>query len=248
MTEPTQPPGTSQGTDPSQIAGGLFQNGTAQVGGMVTSIVLVAQAFGQLGIHPAAAPLAAFVFAALLAVYQVSILQKAPRKDCYVLVPIATLILFALAWGGTNSLAPDRERKALENELALVKEELAVQTELVRNANSFIDTFVQRSRSPDENTESAPVSLNEATVTSQTWVDALFGLFVSDASAQEVEHNRERNREGADQPAIHQEYERFRERQQELSREQQVLEGERQQLQQRQEHEQQRGTSFWKIW
>ena len=245
MTESTQTSSASRGTDPSQLTATLFQNGTAQVGGMVTSIVLVAQAFGQLGIHPAAAPLAAFVFATLLAVYQVSILQKTPRKDCYVVVPIAALILFALAWGGTNSLAPDREQEALENKLALTKEELAVQTKLVENANAFIDMLVQRSSLPDENTEGPSVSPNAANATSQTWVEALFGLFITNASAREMEHNRE----GADQPAIHQEYERFRERQQELTREQQALEQERQQFQQRQEYEgRQRGRSFWKVW
>ncbi|MCO5762112.1 MAG: hypothetical protein NHG36_11460, partial [Chromatiaceae bacterium] len=96
---------------PRELALTLLNNGPTQVGGMVTSVILVGQAFARF--DQAIAPYAALLFSCLLAVYQVKLVQQATVRECLILVPIAALILFALALGSNNSIAPTPENALL---------------------------------------------------------------------------------------------------------------------------------------
>lgn len=222
------------------VSSDLLHNGTAQVGGMVTTITLVGQAFTNLDIHYAVAPLAAFTFAALLAVYQVSIVQKAPRQSCYILVPIATLILFALAYAGNNSLAPDPETAALQDELDLARQELQLKEKNLASSNALIAQFQQTLGLKGNDGGDNQTLLMRKPETNRQWSFA--DWLVSPAIAQDDR-----------QP----EPENIRQQQQELSEalknyklQQQTLQKEQQRLEQqrRKDQQQQPRPSVWRRW
>lgn len=219
------------------VAPDLLNNGTAQVGGMVTTIALVGQAFASLNIHNAAAPLAAFVFAALLAVYQVSIVQKAPRKNCYILVPIATLVLFALSFAGNNSLAPDLNTASLTTQLSLTQEELNVNEEKLDNANELITQFQQALGLKGNDSSQTRQNSTPGTNHKRTILD----WFVSSAIAQNETLPEPTPPE--QQQKLSEALKNYQAQQQTLQVKQQRLERKRQEIQQ-----QQPKASAWRQW
>lgn len=227
-------PATTTADDIGQgtIAASLFQNGTAQVGGMVTSITLVGQAFANLHIHSAAAPLAAFVFATLLAVYQVSIIQKAPRRSCFLLIPIATLILFALSYAGNNTIAPPADTGPLEQELALAKAELELQQRQLATANGLIAQF-QQALAPRPPADGDPQTLEQPVPGP---AEQLLDGLIRTAAAQITTSV-------ANQQQLSQAIKAYQAQQAKLQQEQQALDRKRRELQQ-----QATGTSLWRPW
>lgn len=222
---------TADNQSDNAIASDLLNNGTAQVGGMVTTIALVGQAFSNLNIHDAAAPLAAFIFAALLAVYQVSIIQKAPRNSSYILVPIATLVLFALAFAGNNSLAPDPDTEPLKKQLSLTQEELKVNEEKLANANELISQFQQAlSLQGNDNGDNQTMHYSTPEASQKlTFLD----WFVSSAMAQNGSLHEPAIPE-QQQQKLSEAVKNYQVQQQALQVEQQRLEKERQEIQQQQ--------------
>lgn len=86
-------------TNNQNIAEFLFQNGSTQIAVMVGIVTTISQALAQLGINPLHS---AVVFSLLLALYQVTIVQKARGSECVLLVPLATGILFSMSLGTNN--------------------------------------------------------------------------------------------------------------------------------------------------
>lgn len=222
----------------STIAGALFQNGTAQVGGMVTSITLVGQAFANLDIHSAAAPLAAFVFATLLAVYQVSMIQKAPRRSCFILVPIATLILFALSYAGNNSLAPPPDTETLEQELALTKTQLQIQKQQQAASDALLAQF---QKALGLKADAGATSHNLQTPASSpvgALIDALLPVAIAQPASTVAPGDTQRR-----QQELSKALQEYQVQQQKLQQEQQQLEQQRRDIQ-----HQKPPSSSWRPW
>lgn len=208
------------------IAASLFQNGTAQVGGMVTSITLVGQAFTNLNMHSAAAPLAAFVFATLLAIYQVSILQKAPRRSCFILVPIATLILFALSYAGNNSLAPAPETASLQQELELTKKELDILQSQVDISDKLIALLEQNLEPATEDNGNSQTGLTPVPGLAQIFLDGLIRpVMAQDTAVLEAKSQQQQKQE------LSKALKEYQAKQQKLLQEQRHLEQQRRKIQ-----------------
>jgi hypothetical protein len=106
---------------------------------MVTTVAMVGQASAQF--HQVVAPYAAFLFSCPLAIYQVGLVQKATVRECLVMVPIAALIVFALALATNNSIAPTPGNALLKQELEHVKEQLQLRNKDLDNAKELINEF-----------------------------------------------------------------------------------------------------------
>jgi hypothetical protein len=134
-TNVTQALEPSQENEPRKLASTLLQNDATQIGGMVTSVILVGQSAAQF--DQAISPYVAFLFSCLLAVYQVVLVQKIKGRNSFIIAPIVAIILFALALGGNNSLGPATENADFKNELERVKEQLQFRTKELENAQQL---------------------------------------------------------------------------------------------------------------
>jgi hypothetical protein len=226
---------------PRDLAVSLLQNGPAQVGGMVTSVILVGQAFAQF--NQTMAPYVAFLFCCLLAVYQVWLVQKATARQCVVIVPIAALILFALALGSNNSLAPAAD-STLKNELAAVKEQLQFRDRELENARQLISQLRQNLDLPEKPRHSRLTADQQITparlLPPRRIVSGLAGFLIGEARAQPSPEEEEK------QKAL-EAWRAYEQKQQELQQEEKRLREKQKQLQQ-QEEQQKQQPALWRKW
>lgn len=240
----TQNAGTSPETN--ELATSLLSNGPTQVGGMVTSVILVGQAFARF--NETAALFVALLFSCLLAVYQVKLVQKACAKDCYILVPIASLIIFALALGGNNSLKPAYDNTASNQELEGVKKELALKTAELENTKQLLNQLKTAMNLP---VTTLPSSENTSQSDSYLWQNqvermaALFDFLIAGVHAQAPEPIPQEEVEK--QRMLLEALRNYEIRQQQIQKEQQQLEEE--QRKRREEAEKyQQPAPIWQKW
>lgn len=239
-TTGTIEPGQADGS--REFTSALLQNGPAQVGGMVTSVILVGQAFARFS--EVLAPFAAFIFSFLLAIYQVWLVQKANIRQCCVIVPIAGLILFALALGSNNSIAPTPEGSHLKKELSTVREQLQLRNKELANAQQLIEQLRRVLNLPSTQPHSnRQVPANPSALLGgfklDTGISRLFGLWVGEANAQPSDDDKDRQQA---QEALR----AYEMRQQELQQEQRRLLEEQERL--RLEQDKQQKPSLWRKW
>ncbi len=244
-TRATQTPELGDKNGPRELALALLHNGPTQVGGMVTTVILVGQAFAQF--NQAVAPYAAFLFSCLLAIYQVGLVQKATMRECLITVPIAAVILFALALGSNNSIAPTPENTSLKKELELVKEQLELRTKELENARQLSNELRRNLglppnplRSPEEisyqsnNEPSGPKRAQN--------IPDLLGLLSRRANAQSTDLETERQRE------LREALRAYETRQQELQEERKRLQETQERLREEQQKIQQPAPFLWREW
>lgn len=235
-------PGRSGGSQ--EFTSALLQNGPAQVGGMVTSVILVGQAFARFS--DVLAPFAAFIFSFLLAIYQVWLVQKANARQCCVIVPIAGLILFALALGSNNSIAPRPENSLLQKELLATKNRLELTKKELANANALIGQLRKvlnlpaSSVNPEGEAHSRvePGLQDRRSGIGGSWWSRFFGGVAHAQPVSEEELERQKALRALEEYSL---------KQRELQAEQQRLQAEQEKLRLEQQKQQQE-QSLWRKW
>ncbi|MGH8583612.1 MAG: hypothetical protein ACREWG_12680 [Gammaproteobacteria bacterium] len=219
--------------NPGELATALLQNSPAQVGGMATSIVLVGQAFAQF--DSSWALYAALAFSLLVAVYQVRLVQRASLQECIIIVPIAAAILFALALGSNNSIAPSHGNRTAQQELEVVQEALKLRSRELESSRRLIETLRGNAMA-----EGVPIGSSDGAAPTRWYAAGLDGL-VPSAQAQPPSpaDDAERARQEALR-AYEREQQAFREEQQRLDEERRRLEEERQSME--------ANTPIWRPW
>jgi len=236
--------------EPRDFALALLQNGPTQVGGMVTSVILVGQAFSQFS--QAIAPFVAFLFSCLLAIYQVWLVQKATARQCLIIVPIAALILFALSLGSNNSIAPAPDNSILNRELTSIKEQLQLRDKELESARQLINELQHILRLPvnsplsqEKNSDGSSSKLIRFNRTQDTkW---FLGSLIGEAHAQPSDSETERQKALEALRAYQARQQKLEQEQQKLQREQQKLRAEQERLPKAQGMGSQPAT-LWRKW
>ncbi len=187
-----------QGQD---IASSLMGNGPLQVGGMVTIVILVGQAFARY--NQEVVPYVAFLFSLLLATYQLRLVQKATVQQCVITVPIAAAILFSLALGGNNSIDQSSEmtsdNSSLKAELLNVKEQLKLRDQDLRNAKEAMENLKNVLDVPQKSAGVHPINSDRANFSQEKsgqarctnwWLAAFTSEAFADTPSQEEERKR----------------------------------------------------------